>query len=102
MFKSSLREAPAPRASEAGFLHLELRRLSLLGNVSLRRLRVSIMLGAAALAALARVARQRFPRMRIFLVTGYTERLDEIERQGSPVLAKPFNVQQLLEALSAG
>jgi len=60
------------------------------------------MLGAAALAALARVARQRFPRMRIFLVTGYTERLDEIERQGFPVLAKPFNVQQLLEALSAG
>ena len=51
--------------------------------------------------ALARLVRERWPALRVVMMTGYAERMDSIVRLGFPVLPKPCSVEMLAEAIEA-
>ncbi len=51
--------------------------------------------------ALARLVRDRWPALRVVMMTGYAERMDSIVRLGFPVLPKPCSVEMLAEAIEA-
>ena len=51
--------------------------------------------------ALARLVRERWPALKVVMMTGYAERMDSIVRLGFPVLPKPCSVEMLAEAIEA-
>lgn len=61
-----------------------------------------VMPGAMDGLALAKQVRERHPRLRLVVMTGYAEHLDEITRRGFEVLAKPWTAASLARALRAG
>jgi CheY-like chemotaxis protein len=50
---------------------------------------------------LARHVRKRYPHVPVIVMTGYSDRMDEIVTLGVPVLAKPFSPQALVAAMAA-
>jgi DNA-binding NtrC family response regulator len=49
--------------------------------------------------ALARHVREKHPQLRLVVMTGYAEQLEEITRQGYTVLPKPWTAANLARAL---
>ena len=58
-----------------------------------------VMPGALNGVDLAREVKRRFPRMAVVIATGYSERAVQVP--GVQALPKPYNVQQVVEALSS-
>jgi CheY-like chemotaxis protein len=52
--------------------------------------------------ALAREVRQQHPQLRLVVMTGYAEQMEEITRQGFTVLAKPWDARNLVRVLRRG
>jgi CheY-like chemotaxis protein len=48
---------------------------------------------------LARAVRQRWPALKVIVMTGYTEQLEQIAAEGLRVLPKPCSVEMLMRAL---
>ncbi|HZY17693.1 MAG TPA: ATP-binding protein [Ramlibacter sp.] len=58
-----------------------------------------VMPGGMSGIELARVVQQRHPAVRILLMTGYSDQIDQLEALGLPVLHKPFKPRALAELL---
>ncbi|WBY01895.1 response regulator [Ramlibacter tataouinensis] len=52
--------------------------------------------------ALARAVRQRWPSLRVIVMTGYAEQLDVIAQQGFDILPKPCTPEMLVQTLGRG
>lgn len=58
-----------------------------------------VMPGRSDGIALVRAVQQRWPSLRVLVMTGYAEQIDAIARMGYEVLAKPFSPQGLADAI---
>ena len=58
-----------------------------------------IMPGGMDGIALAQQVRERWPELKVLVMTGYTEQLDTITRLGFQVLPKPCTVEVMADAI---